>query len=151
MHSTVASSTLHSSFRVSFELFLLLASNDLTVRMSKSVDFVAHAILFDFDARDVLDDPSGNNLRELSLLIWFSVDEVVGTERRSARRDSKVGTHVNRTRYDHVIFKVSASNQWLLLAVAEHVYTIAIVTNNVLLHFAGDLDVTSINLIIGQS
>lgn len=67
------------------ELFLLLASHDLTVRMSNSVGFFAYAILFDFDTREVLGDLPSGNLSELPLLIRFSVQEVTGTERRSAR------------------------------------------------------------------
>jgi len=150
MRSTVAPSTLYSSFRVSGELFLLFASYDLTTRTFKSVKLFAHAILFEFDIREVLGDFSSGNLSKLPLLIRFSFHQIAGTERCSARRDSKVGTHVNRGE-DYVVSEVAVSVQWLLLIVREYVYIVAIVTNNVLLRFAGGLDVIGIvHVIVGR-
>ena len=62
------------------ELFLLLTSHDLTVSTFKYVVLIAHAILFDFNIREVFDDFSSGDLSELPLLIRFSINKVIGTE-----------------------------------------------------------------------
>lgn len=76
----------HLKYGISYrELFLLHAFHDLTTRTcGKSVALLARAILFHFDACKTLGDPSSCDLGELSLLIRFSVHEIVGNERRSS-------------------------------------------------------------------
>lgn len=66
-------------------------------------------------------------------------------------RDSKVSAHIGG-RKDQVVFQLGVSVQRLLLAIGEYVSAMAVVTNDVLLRFTGDLDVARIvHVIVSQA